>query len=167
MPNALIATDCNALLLVGEIDAAVLDCLWPGAECATNRVFLNPRRVRNHIQTRDDYMLRLSMFNCLAPYVPDVLSAPHTCARYEKVRTGELGVTLASPLRGWDEWGDYLVVCVKLMTGPWNPTVHNYVVTLYPWFSGKRLAYLRKNAHVVRDTYNVLTPDGPILEQVT
>lgn len=167
MPEPLIATDCNALLRVGKVDVSILEHLWPGEECESNTVFINPRMVRNHMQTRDDYMLRLSMFNCLGPFVPDVIAAPHTCARYDKVRPGEIGVTLASPLRGWNDWGDYLVVCVKLVTGPWSPGRPNYVATLYPWFSGKRAAYLRKNVHVIHDSYNVLTPDGPVLDGAT
>lgn len=163
MPNPLLTSDVQAFMSVGEVDLGAVRTLWPAFSCSEADVYLNPRLIWHHMETRSDCALRLKMFNALGQFVPDIVATPHVTARYSAVPRDEAGVNLVCPLRGFDGWGDHLVVCVRLLSAQRTRAGNrHYVATLFPWHERRRTTYLAKNDHLVHERHCIITPNGPV-----
>ena len=161
VPNPLLTSDVDAFMNVGEVDLTVVRELWPAFSCREPGIFLNPKVIWRHMESRDDFALRLKVFNTLGPFVPDIVNAPHVTARYASVPGGHAGINLACPLEGFDGLGDHVVVCVRMLP-PEEVRAgrRHYVATIFPWHERRRTSYLLKNDHRVHDRHCVVTPQG-------
>jgi len=62
MPNPLLTSDIDVFMTVGEINLEILGDLWPEFTCREPEIFSNPRVIWKHMQSRDDFPLRLKTF---------------------------------------------------------------------------------------------------------
>jgi hypothetical protein len=150
--------DLDAEQLLGVLPADVLERLWPGFAPQDRNVFINPVSLRRHLQGRPDFVDRVAALNHYAGRLTGCLDTASVFVRYEKVPSGEAGVTAYVSVPGARGANEYLGIGMHLYPVKEGRSRRNHVTTLVPPVSAKRLrARLKDQAH----HWSESAPDGP------
>jgi len=150
--------DLDAEQLLSVIPADVLARLWPGFVQQDRNVFINPVSLRRHLQGRPDYVDRVAALNQCAGRLAGCLATASVFVRYEKVASGEAGVTAYVSVPGVRGATEYLGIGMHLYPVKEGRRRRNHVTTLMPPISARRLeARLKRQRHYRLEE----APDGP------
>lgn len=148
----------DAEQLLAIIPANVLERLWPGFAPQDRNVFINPVSLRRHLQGRPDFVDRVAALHQYAERLRGCLETASVFARYEKVASGEAGVTAYVSVPGARGATEYLGVGMHLYPPKEGRKRRNHVTTLVPPISSRRMkARLKRQRHVLLEN----VPDGP------
>ena len=92
--------DLDAEQLLGLMPPDVLQALWPGFVPQDFEVFVNPINLRRHLQGSADFVDRVAALNQHAARFAGCLATAAVFVRYEKVASGEAGVTVYMSVPG-------------------------------------------------------------------
>jgi len=150
--------DLDAEQLLGVIPADVLERLWPGFAPQDRTVFINPVSLRRHLQARPDFVDRVAALNQYAGRLAGCLATASVFVCYEKVASGEAGVTAYVSVPGARGATEYLGIGMHLYPVKEGRRRRNHVTTLVPPISSKRLkARLKRQNHYRSED----APNGP------
>ena len=147
-PDRPLDPDLDAEQLLGVIPAHVLERLWPGFAPQDNNVFINPVSLRRHMQGRPDFVDRVAALNQHAGRLAGCLATAVVFVRYEKVASGEAGVTAYVSVPGARGTNEYLGIGMHLYPAKEGRGQRNHVTTLLPPMTSQRLrSRLKRQRH--------------------
>ena len=150
--------DLDAEQLLGVLPADVLERLWPGFAPQDLNVFINPVSLRRHLQGRPDFVDRVAALNQYAGRLAGCLATASVFVCYDKVASGEAGVTAYVSVPGARGATEYLGIGMHLHPVKEGRQRRNHVTPLVPPISSKRLkARLKRQRHYRPEN----VPDGP------
>ena len=150
--------DLDAEQLLGLMPPDVLEALWPGFVPQDFEVFVNPINLRRHLQGSADFVDRVAALNQHAARLAGCLATAAVFVCYEKVASGEAGVTAYMSVPGARGVNEYLGIGMHLYPAKEGRRRRNHVTTLTPPISAKGLeARLKRQRHYRRED----GPNGP------